>query len=127
MFNKGYGHVGRPTNAEVSNKKKKRIIIISLVFVFVVGISIFLCFMFNNGSFDLTSIMGNSATNKAVKVVNVSLNKYSSGTLYLNKNETYYIFCNNGKTSKVLTEKLNIQGYRTVNIIGGYFNYLLRK
>ena len=46
---------------------------------------------------------------------------------YINKKDTYYIFCNNGKRSKVLNEKLNIQGYRTVNIIGGYYNYLLRK
>lgn len=46
---------------------------------------------------------------------------------YLHKDQTYYIFCNNGKRSKVLSQKLNIQGYRTVNIIGGYLNYLLRK
>ena len=46
---------------------------------------------------------------------------------YLHKDQTYYIFCNNGKRSKVLSQKLNIQGYKTVNIIGGYFNYLLRK
>ena len=46
---------------------------------------------------------------------------------YINKNETYYIFCNKGNISKVLSEKLNIQGYKTVNIIGGYYNYLLRK
>lgn len=46
---------------------------------------------------------------------------------YINKHDTYYIFCNNGKRSKVLNEKLNIQGYQTVNIVGGYYNYLLRK
>ena len=68
-------------------------------------------------------IMGTIPSSKNIPAIKLEI----SPEKYLNKNETYYIFCNNGKTSKVLTEKLNIQGYRTVNIIGGYFNYLLRK
>ena len=68
-------------------------------------------------------IMGTIPSSKNIPTIKLEI----SPEKYLNKNETYYIFCNNGKTSKVLTEKLNIQGYRTVNIIGGYFNYLLRK
>ena len=46
---------------------------------------------------------------------------------YLNKSEIYYIYCQSGTTSKSLVEYLNNQGYRTVNINGGYNNYLLRK
>ncbi len=46
---------------------------------------------------------------------------------YLNKTDTYYIFCNKGNTSKLISNILNIQGYKTVNIVGGYYNYLLRK
>ena len=68
-------------------------------------------------------IMGTIPSSKNIPTIKLEI----SPEKYLNKNETYYIFCNNGKTSKALTEKLNIQGYRTVNIIGGYFNYLLRK
>ena len=68
-------------------------------------------------------IMGTIPSSKNIPAIKLEI----SPEKYLNKNETYYIFCNNGKTSKALTEKLNIQGYRTVNIIGGYFNYLLRK
>lgn len=68
-------------------------------------------------------IMGTIPTSKNIPAIKLEI----SPEKYLNKNETYYIFCNNGKRSKMLTEKLNIQGYRTVNIIGGYFNYLLRK
>lgn len=68
-------------------------------------------------------LMGSIPSSKNIPAIKLEI----SPEKYLNKNETYYIFCNNGKTSKVLTEKLNIQGYRTVNIIGGYFNYLLRK
>ena len=68
-------------------------------------------------------LMGTIPSSKNIPAIKLEI----SPEKYLNKNETYYIFCNNGKTSKVLTEKLNIQGYRTVNIIGGYYNYLLRK
>ena len=68
-------------------------------------------------------LMGTIPSSKNIPAIKLEI----SPEKYLNKNETYYIFCNNGKTSKVLTEKLNIQGYRTVNIVGGYYNYLLRK
>lgn len=46
---------------------------------------------------------------------------------YLDKNKTYYIYCQSGHTSKVLVDKLNRIGYKTVNINGGFNNYLLRK
>ena len=45
---------------------------------------------------------------------------------YLKKEETYYLYCNSGFTSLNVVKKLNKLGYRTVNIIGGYHNYLLR-
>ena len=45
---------------------------------------------------------------------------------YLNKEETYYIYCNSGIQSKMVVQKLNSIGYSTVNIDGGYYNYLLR-
>lgn len=46
---------------------------------------------------------------------------------YLEKDKTYYIYCNYGHTSSRLVELLNKKGYHTVNIIGGYNNYLLEK
>ena len=46
---------------------------------------------------------------------------------YLNKNETYYLLCQTGRQSLDIVNMLNIQGFRTVNIIGGYNNYLLTK
>ena len=45
---------------------------------------------------------------------------------YLNKEKIYYIYCNSGIQSKVVVQKLNSIGYSTVNIDGGYYNYLLR-
>lgn len=46
---------------------------------------------------------------------------------YLKKEETYYLYCDSGIRSRMLTEKLNRKGYSTVNITGGYHNYLLIK
>lgn len=46
---------------------------------------------------------------------------------YLNKERTYYIYCQSGSTSTTLSEYLNSKGYKIVNITGGYNNYLLRK
>lgn len=45
---------------------------------------------------------------------------------YLDKTKTYYIYCQSGHSSERLVERLNTLGYNTVNIIGGYNNYLLR-
>lgn len=46
---------------------------------------------------------------------------------YLNKEDTYYIYCQSGHSSNNIVKMLNSKGYNTVNIQGGYNNYLLRK
>lgn len=46
---------------------------------------------------------------------------------YLNKMETYYIYCQKGINSIRLCNALNKQGYKTVNIIGGYESWILEK
>ena len=46
---------------------------------------------------------------------------------YLIKDQVYYIYCNSGSKSKRVVEQLNKVGYHTVNIIGGYKNYLFQK
>ena len=51
----------------------------------------------------------------------------SNPTKYLEKNKTYYILCQSGRQSIDIVKTLNIQGFNTVNIIGGYNNYLLSK
>lgn len=56
-----------------------------------------------------------------------SLELLSNPTKYLNKNDTYYLYCTSGYTSKMVVNKLNNMGYNTVNIDGGFNNYLLRK
>ena len=46
---------------------------------------------------------------------------------YLDKNKTYYLYCDNGNKSKLISDELNSLGYKTVNILGGYNYYLLIK
>ena len=46
---------------------------------------------------------------------------------YLEKEKDYQIYCEHGNKSKFLVDNLKRQGYKCVNIEGGYHNYLLRK
>lgn len=46
---------------------------------------------------------------------------------YLNFKDTYYIYCKNGERSKSVVNILKQQGYKVINIEGGYNNYLLIK
>ncbi|MBR1936556.1 MAG: rhodanese-like domain-containing protein [Bacilli bacterium] len=46
---------------------------------------------------------------------------------YLDKDNTYYIYCDFGNRSKRLVYYLNSLGFRCVNINGGYNNYLLER
>ena len=46
---------------------------------------------------------------------------------YLNKNETYYLYCRHGISSNKLCQILRAQGYNTVSIEGGYEAWLLQK
>ena len=56
-----------------------------------------------------------------------SLELLSNPSMYLNMNDTYYLYCDSGYTSNEVVNKLNGLGYNTVNIDGGFNNYLLRK
>lgn len=42
---------------------------------------------------------------------------------YINKDNTYYIYCEQGLTSKKLCLKLLNKGYNVINVIGGYLSY----
>ena len=45
---------------------------------------------------------------------------------YLNKNDTYYIYCETGSRSRMVCNRLNARGYNTFNIKGGYKKYLIK-
>ena len=42
---------------------------------------------------------------------------------YLDKNNTYYIYCNRGINSKKTCDVLTSLGYDVINLIGGYVEY----
>lgn len=46
---------------------------------------------------------------------------------YLNKYDTYYIYCQKGSRSKKICEILFRLGYKTVNILGGYEAWILEQ
>ena len=43
--------------------------------------------------------------------------------LYLNFEDTYYIYCEFGDTSSKVCNTLRKKGYKTVNVLGGYNEY----
>lgn len=49
------------------------------------------------------------------------LNNFSH---YLNKYDRYYLYCDTGEQSMEIATRLNSFGYDTINIIGGYQEYL---
>lgn len=61
----------------------------------------------------------------AINIDKYTLMKYPE--IYLKKGQIYYIYCDSGVVSNKVFNQLNNQGYNTVNINGGYNNYLLRK
>ncbi len=46
---------------------------------------------------------------------------------YMNKNQTYYLYCQNGQASYKVSEALNKKGYRIINVLGGYEAWILSK
>lgn len=44
---------------------------------------------------------------------------------FLNKNETYYIYCQKGKSSQNICQILNRLGFHLINVEGGYENWIL--
>ncbi len=46
---------------------------------------------------------------------------------YLNKLETYFIYCQHGYSSARISQLLRGYGYKVYNIIGGYEEWILRK
>ena len=46
-------------------------------------------------------------------------------TLYLNKSETYYIYCEKGIVSRIVCKELSALEYKVIEIDGGYENFIL--
>lgn len=59
---------------------------------------------------------------------NVSMEKLiSEPEKYMNKNDTYYIYCQRGIKSIAVCRKLLLLGYRAINIEGGYEEWIMKE
>lgn len=47
----------------------------------------------------------------------------SNYSIYLNKKDTYYLYCDYGKQSKELSNRLNLFGYHTFYVKEGYLDF----
>jgi len=56
-----------------------------------------------------------------------SMELISNPSKYLEKNKTYYLYCQKGKSSVRVCSLLNNLGYSTININGGYEAWILSK
>ena len=44
---------------------------------------------------------------------------------FLNPSLTYYIYCQQGSSSRTVAQVLNVKGYRVISITGGYEAWIL--
>ena len=59
--------------------------------------------------------------NNAVNIPYYSL--LSNYSIYLNKTDTYYLYCDYGKQSMEISNRLNLFGYHTFYIKEGYLDF----
>lgn len=51
----------------------------------------------------------------------------SDPSFYLKENNTYYLYCTNGSSSRYASTSLAKKGYHMINVLGGYRQWLLEK
>ena len=72
----------------------------------------------NNQSYNNNHIPGS---------INIPYNNLlASPFKYLDKTKTYYLYCQKGITSKKVASILNTRGFKTISIIGGYEEWILK-
>ena len=49
----------------------------------------------------------------------------SNSEKYLDKNKEYYIYCSGGMESPKVCAELSSKGYKVVNVLGGYNDYIM--
>ena len=59
--------------------------------------------------------------------INIPMNfLLTNPDIYLNKSDTYYLYCEYGSRSKGVCEQLSRKGYNVINISGGFSEYRLK-
>ena len=86
--------------------------------------------LLKNNNLNIIDIRNSYSYNKGhiPGAINIEVSDLLSNlNYYLERNKIYYFYCDYGNRSKNLVKKLSSLGYKAVNIIGGYNNYLFRK
>ncbi len=56
--------------------------------------------------------------------INIPMNfLITNPNIYLNKNDTYYLYCEHGSNSKTACNYLTKLGYKVINVLGGFSEY----
>ena len=80
-----------------------------------------------NQSKDIRNIQ-NYNNNHIPNAINVPFEKLITyPSKYLNPNVKYFIYCQKGLTSKKACQILSNYGYKVVDIIGGYEEWIMQK
>ena len=59
--------------------------------------------------------------------INIPMSKLlNTPNNYLDKTQKYYIYCWRGNNSSMVCETLARKGYKTINVIGGYEEWILK-
>ena len=83
-----------------------------------------------SGDISIIDIRSNQSynNNHIPRAINVPYEKLLiSPASYLKANTRYYIYCQKGITSRKLVSILNRMGYHTMNIQGGYEEWIIKK
>ena len=84
----------------------------------------------NNNNANIIDIRDNYSYNlgHVRGAINIPYYKLLSNySRYLNKSKKYYLYCDYGKQSADISNRLNMFGYNTDNIYGGYNEYKKRR
>lgn len=79
----------------------------------------------NSNIIDIRSVQSYN-NNHILGAINIPFEKLLvNPNIYLDKNKTYYIYCQKGISSRNLCEILSKAGYKVISIDGGYENWVL--
>lgn len=81
------------------------------------------------GSINIIDIRSNQSynNNHIPSAVNIPMEKLlADSKKHLNANAIYYIYCQKGISSQKVCQILNRMGYHTINILGGYEEWILQ-
>ena len=87
-------------------------------------------YLYNNGFKNIIDIRSNDLYNLGSIPNSINIPKrilLLNPELYLKKDTNYYLYCDNGTSSKKVSNAHNELGYNTYSIKGGYLEYKNKK